>query len=169
VNALSKLLVVDATVVHAAGGSVHPHSSATRSFLNSVLEICHRVVLTAELGDEWKRHQSKVTRRWRVAMYARRKIVKIQVPQDVGLRTRVTKDRAKEEITAILKDIHLVEAALGTEKIVVSMDEKARAFFAIPELRFITWVNPVSDPARVHDWLQQGAPPVEEWKLGYRA
>ncbi|HEV2689742.1 MAG TPA: hypothetical protein VGV35_14365 [Bryobacteraceae bacterium] len=68
----------------------------------------------------------------------------------------------------MLKDLHLVEAALGAEDIVVSMDENARMLFAVRELREIMWVNPVREPQRVLDWLEQGAPTVDEWKLGHQ-
>jgi hypothetical protein len=166
---VSKLLVVDASVMRAAGESEHPVSSANRDFLNAVLEICHRVAITADIRDEWRRNQSRVARRWRVAMYARRKIVLLQVPGNGELRLRLTQGHSPEETEAILKDTHLIEAALRADRIVASLDENARALFRTAELTAVTWVNPVSERARIQNWLEQGAPPVEEWKLGYNA
>ena len=116
----SKLLVVDASVVRAAGESNHPVSSSTRHFLNWVLELCHRVVLTPEIRAEWRRHQSKLARRWRLAMYARKQIVELNVAGDPDLRLRVVKGRGQDEAIAILKDLHLIEAALETDGVVVS-------------------------------------------------
>jgi hypothetical protein len=165
---ISKLLVVDATIVQAAGESNHPISSANRDFLNWVLDICHRVAMTTEIGDEWARHQSKLTRRWRVAMYARKKIVTLQVQANTELRLRLTLGRGAEEREAILKDTHLIEAALSADRIVASLDERARALFHNAELNVVTWVNPISERARIRGWLEEGAPPVDEWKLGYR-
>ena len=165
----SKLLVIDATVVHAAGETEKVDSSATRNFLFAVLEICHRAVLTTQIRQEWSRHQSKVTRRWRVAMYARRKISELNVSADLALRSRLTRRRNLDASNAILKDAHLIEAAREADEIVVSMDERARALFNVQELKSILWVNPISEPQRALDWLHDGAPPVQEWKLGYRA
>lgn len=164
---MSKLLVVDASVVHAAGESEKPDASANRDFLMQVLEICHRVAMTTQLADEWRRHQSKITRRWRVAMYARKKIVFLQVPVNPGLRGRLTRGHGPVERSVILKDAHLIEAALSADHIVASLDENARALFRTAELTAVTWVNPVSERARIQNWLEQGAPPVEEWKLGH--
>jgi len=166
---VSKLLVVDAAIMQAAGESNHPISWANRDFLNWVLDICHRVAITTEICDEWARHQSKFTRRWRVAMYARKKIVKLQVPANPELRLRLTLGRGAEEREAILKDAHLIEAALSADRIVASLDERARALFHNVELNVVTWVNPVSERARIRGWLEEGAPSVNEWKLGYRA
>lgn len=66
----------------------------------------------------------------------------------------------------MLKDVPLISAARQADGIVVSRDENARALFDVRELSDITWVNPVSEPDRVKEWLEQGAPEVEEWRLG---
>lgn len=111
---ISKILVVDASIVRAAGETGHPISSATRQFLNWVLEICHRVVLTAEIREEWARHESKISRRWRVAMYARRKVIELRIPIDEEFRERLSRPgRSPERRVGVLKDLHLIEAALG--------------------------------------------------------
>jgi hypothetical protein len=147
--------------------SENPVSGATRQFLESVLEICHRMALTAPIREEWRRHQSKFAKRWRVAMYAKKKIIVLRGDVDAGLRARIIRtSRTDERSQAILKDLPLIEAALQADHIVVSRDENARALFQIRELSTITWVNPVNEPERVLGWLEEGAPEVEEWKLG---
>jgi predicted nucleic acid-binding protein len=164
---ISKLLVVDASVVHAAGANEHVHSSATRKCLNWILEICHRVVMTEDIREEWHRHQSKFSRRWRVAMYARKKIVELQLVIDEEFRDRMSgPGRTADQRAAILKDLHLIEAALQADRIVVSLDETARMLFQVQELSTIIWVNPISEHHRIQSWLEQGAPPVDEWMLG---
>src|ERR1700694_5328998 len=70
---ISRLLVVDASVVRAAGRSDNPVSSRTWFFLESVRVICHRVAVNPKIREEWWRHQSRVADGWRRAMYARRK------------------------------------------------------------------------------------------------
>lgn len=155
--------------MRAAGESQHPVSSANREFLNSVLEICHRVVMTTEIGAEWRRHQSRVTGRWKVAMYARKKIVSLEVPANTEMRSRLTQGHLDADRDAILKDAHLIEACLMADRIVASLDENARTLFQVDELNVVTWVNPVSVRARIRGWLEEGAPPVEEWQLGNRS
>ena len=66
------------------------------------------------------------------------------------------------------KDVHLIEAALNADRIVASLDENARMLFHTAELNVVTWVNPVSERLRIRAWLEEGAPPVDEWKLGHR-
>jgi hypothetical protein len=101
-------------------------------------------------------------------MYARKKIVTLQVQANTELRLRLTLGRGPEERDEILKDAHLIEAALHADWIVASLDERARALFHTAELNVVTWVNPVSERTRIQAWLEEGAPPVDEWKLGHR-
>jgi hypothetical protein len=63
---------------------------------------------------------------------------------------------------AMDKDAHLLEAALRTDRIVVSCDEKSRALFRaacadVREIRVILWVNPEVEAEEVVAWLQAGA------------
>jgi len=163
---ISRLLVVDSSVVHAAGASEHPVSSATRQFLSWVLDICHRVVVTAEIREEWRRHQSKISRRWLLAKYARKKVVELRVPIDAEFRARMSgRDCSPQQRAAVLKDVHLIEAALQSDRIVVSLAERARVLFQVHELNTIIWVNPVLANSQIQSWLEQGAPPVDEWRL----
>ena len=163
----SKVLVIDASVARAAGTSENPTSGATRRFLDSVLEVCHRMALTTPIREEWRRHQSKFTKRWRLAMYARKKIVVLQESADPSLTARILDTgHNDEDRRAMLKDIPLIVAALQADRIVVSRDDNARVLFQVRELNAITWVNPVDEPERVREWLEQGAAEIEEWKLG---
>jgi hypothetical protein len=75
-------------------------------------------------------------------------------------------------VAAMLKDIHLIEAALAADKIVLSLDERVRGFFSdasrtIEELRQIHWANPEDQRERVLHWLQNGAKPEKSRLLGY--
>jgi hypothetical protein len=125
------------------------------------------MALTPAIREEWRRHQSKFARRWRLAMYAKKKIVLLEEGQDPGLVDRILRtSRNDEQRQAMLKDVPLIRAALQADYIVVSRDENARELFQIRELSTITWVNPVSEPERILGWLREGAPAVDEWKLG---
>jgi hypothetical protein len=66
------------------------------------------------------------------------------------------------------KDLHLIEAALATDNVVVSLDDKARAELSVPAAAEVMWVHPVDEGGHVIYWLNKGAEPVDEWKLGQR-
>ncbi len=56
----SRLLVVDASIASAAGDvSTHPTSRRCRDFLLAIREICHQIVMTAPIQQEWDKHQSR--------------------------------------------------------------------------------------------------------------
>lgn len=166
-TAASKELVIDASVAHAAGWGDHPDSSGGRDFLRAVLEISHRMVLTPPLIDEWRRHQSKFTREWRKSMHARRKVRILDSQENTGLRDRILGADDDETLRQIrLKDIPLLEAALRTDNIVVSLDERARDAFQFRELNVLLWVNPVSEAHRMQLWLEEGAPPSGRVEAG---
>jgi hypothetical protein len=74
---------------------------------------------------------------------------------------------------AMLKDIHLIEAALKADKIVVSMDEAVRRYFheatqKVGELRLIVWVNPCESEETPLEWLKDGAELERDRLLGYQ-
>lgn len=145
---MSRLVVVDASVVRAAGETRHPVSSACRECLLSILKICHRVAQTAPIREEWGRHMSGFSRKWRRAMAARRKLPTVDesvVP--LKWRRNAYSDSAK---AAIDKDKGLLEAALATDHVIVTLDDSLRDALAERRegealLQNIKWVNPVHD------------------------
>ena len=69
----------------------------------------------------------------------------------------------------MLKDCHLIEAALVTDQKIIALDDAARALFSeassnISEIQNILWINPVSDSEHVMSWLK-GAPSQAKWEL----
>jgi hypothetical protein len=131
------------------------------------LDVCHQMVLTPELADEWRRHQSKYTRIWRTEMYARKKVRSLGTAENEDLRRRALDPAIGAQLLAVRKkDVLLIEAALLADHIVISLDETARDAFSLRELRVITWANPIRDRERMPSWLEAGAPAVEEWTLG---
>ena len=91
----------------------------------------------------------------------------LDAQENAGLRERSLGRGVDEPLRQIrLKDLPLVEAALRTDNIVVSLDERARGAFQLRELSVIVWVNPVRESLQMEPWLEQGAPAVDEWKLG---
>ncbi|HKV39172.1 MAG TPA: hypothetical protein VJX67_08160 [Blastocatellia bacterium] len=159
----SRRLVVDASVASAAGRTQHPTSFRSREFLGEVLKISHCAVMTATLAGEWDKHQSLYAARWRADMRSRNKIVDLIALQNDDVRRQVQISKAIE------KDLHLIEAALATDKIVISLDDRAQAGLCVDATKEVVWVNAVAEGGHAIYWLRDGAPPKNEWKLGYHA
>ena len=125
------------------------------------------MVLTPPLVEEWRRRQSKFTRQWRKSMHARGQVRMLDTLENAGLREHALNREIGEPLRQIrLQDMHLIEAALRTGNIVISLDETARQSFQLRELNVITWANPVVERERMPAWLEAGAEPVDEWRLG---
>lgn len=89
--------------------------------------------------------------------------MKLDVPEDSSLRTRIRESSNDSGIVnLLLKECHLIEAALATHKIVISIETNCRDHFrnvshAIKELRGIGWVNPTVPADNAVEWLASGA------------
>ncbi len=163
---LSKRLVIDASVARSAGGpeASVPESARCRDLLMAVKRICHRLVYTRVIAEEWRRHRSAFSQQWLLSMFAHRKVVRDDVPLDRRLRSRV---RAAFSTTtdadAAEKDCHLIEAALAFDQVVLSRDDTARLLFeaiaaSVGEIRHLAWVNPSAQSENAIEWLEDGAP-----------
>jgi hypothetical protein len=173
--ASTQRLVIDASVARAAGGqhATHPASKRCRDFLQTVLDVCHKAVVTPEIGAEWRRHRSRFFQLWRVSMEARKKVWRAVCSEQLADVERVCGALAtpgQQEVAR--KDLHLIKAALGADRIVVSLDDAAREVFSLaaqscPELRTIYWVNPAHEDD-AGGWLQTEADPNALRLLGSR-
>ncbi len=170
----SKRLVIDTDVAQASGdeAATDPRAINCRDFLKEVRTQDHRVVMTREISDEWKRHQSHFAFEWRVSMDARRKIDRINPPEYAEIQAKVTNTTSDEdEIEALQKDFHLLQAALTTDQTVISLDETVRGLFAhasqqVGEIQHIIWVNPDrTAEEQPIAWLQNGALPEAHRQL----
>jgi hypothetical protein len=161
----SKLLVIDTDIARASGGedAVYPTSKHCRDLLKAVLEICHHVVMSPSIYSEWKRHESRFARTWRVSMVARRKVRPIADEIDDTIRNRILISiEGDKNRRALEKDAHLIEAALSTDKIILSLDNTAKRLFEIAskdvqEIRDVIWVNPDLNIEETILWLSGGA------------
>jgi hypothetical protein len=161
----SRVLVIDASIARAAGDvSMHPTSHDCRVFLQAVLKVCHRMVMTDPIREEWKRHQSRFARQWRTSMMARRKVEFVEVASHLSLERRITRVESDAAIAAVMeKDRRLIEAALVTEQRVISLDDRMRKHLQdhlskLPEVHSICWVNPSTADEQAIAWLESGAP-----------
>jgi hypothetical protein len=160
---MSRLLVVDADVARSAGQTNHPTSMASREFLQAVRGICHRLAFGRQLAAEWKIHCSRYTFVWLASMQSKGKIVELASSDVPDLRGAVEDlNISEKDRDTILKDVHLVEAALAADRAIVSRDDVARSLLrriagVMPPLRSIVWVNPTNDAEDGVGWVQAGA------------
>lgn len=171
--------MIDASIAHSAGSetTIDQTSINCREFLKAVLRICHKMVMTTKLEREWERHQSSFSTDWRNTMESKGKVFwpKVacipSVAAEIELAAQSLLESSPAKVREAVKDSLLVEAALATDKTIVSLDEKARGLFSdlvaefLP-LKEIVWVNPDrSDSEQPMKWLEKGAPPERRRRL----
>jgi hypothetical protein len=171
----SRLLVIDASIARAAGdASAHPTAERCREFLQAVLDLCHRMVLTAPIQAEWNKHQSGFARRWRTSMMARKKVELVEIAPHHSLEKRIGRAASSVFIAAIMeKDRHLIEAALVAEERVFSLDDRVRKHFQqhatmLREVGSVHWVNPGTAGEAAVAWLKAAARDQRSRTLGHR-
>ncbi len=118
--------------------------------------------MTPLLREEWNRHQSLFARAWLAEMTSKAKVEAVADVRNETLRAEAPKTVSAQ------KDLHLIEAALATDRIVVSLDDRARTELSVPSASGVMWVQPVEEGGHVIYWLNKGAEPVDAWKLGVR-
>ncbi len=161
---MRKRLVVDACVLRAAGTTENPTSSASRSVLEAILSICHRVLVTPAIETEWEEHESNVARAWRARMLRRGKFVTADVASSDDLEAAITSGLVLEtERREALKDVHLLVAARAGDHAIISLDANARRLFErVPgALEGVVWVDPLKT-TETRAWLEAGAR-AEDW------
>lgn len=156
-------LVIDADVAHIAGkqDSRGPHCSA---FLVSVHGICHRLAWSKTIKAEWDKHQSPFTATWLASMMALSKLRPVADEEVAELREAINHHSSDPNVVKImLKDVHLIEAALATDYRIASLDDNARGHFTrlaetLDLLKEVLWANPTVETDKVVAWLEKGAP-----------
>ena len=121
---VSRLLVVDASVMRSAG-STDGIAAECMAVLTDILNICHKAVLTDDIQSEWNKHQSGEAKKWRARMVAKKKI-KFTRPDKLFFEEQVeskvpaefSKDKAE-----LNKDTHLLAAADAADKILLTCDD----------------------------------------------
>jgi len=132
-------------------------------FLQETRALRHSAVITAPLREEWRSHQSTYASAWLADMQARRLVDNRVEPASRDLRDQLTQAAPSHgERELMLKDAHLIEAALATDHTIAALDDRARDHFArtsatVPLLRSVAWVNPNREEESPLIWLRRGA------------
>lgn len=182
---ISCVIVVDASVAHAAGRSEHPTSRHCRSFLNAIHDnsscLC---AFSPNLNEEWKRHASRLSVTWLTRMYARKRVVTVTDGLNKPLKKALNQcaqriagpnqDDLEQKVAAALsKDIHLIDVATSTGKRVASLDDEVRRYLHIcadktAAVKAIVWVNPNTPEESACEWVTLGAPLEPHRTLGHK-
>jgi hypothetical protein len=181
----SRCLVIDASVARSATYGENPVSAACRKFLQQLLDICHRVVFTPEIDREWNYNVLSESSPgdkvrliflldWLPAMQDRGKIIRLPSPANVALRRKINRlGLPQASRRTISDDVHLIEAALAGDGVVISRDDEVHRLLQgisgnCREIEKVIWVNPVTDDLEKIEWLRRGARRVKAWQLGSR-
>jgi hypothetical protein len=158
-------LVIDASIAEAAGSQDLPPPTAQRcrEFLIAALSVCHQAAWSRAIRAEWDVHQRDFATDWLVTMMKFRKLRHINEALSEELRTAIQGHSDDENVTRkMLKDAHLLEAALATDSRIASLDENARGHFrrlaaTLDSIKSIMWVNPTIEDEEAVGWLEDGA------------
>lgn len=161
----TRCLVLDASVARAAGTleTQHPTGALCRDFLMAVRSVCHRMAWSEAIRAEWDEHQSAFAGTWLVSMMTLRKLRPVREEPVEELRETIRGHSKDEGVAAVmLKDAHLVEAALAIDFRVASLDDTVRGHYSrltgrFALLRRVLWVNPAGAEEQAVDWLENGA------------
>ncbi len=169
----SRRIVVDTNIARSASETTFPQSVACRQILDTILTVCHRIVLSPSQKEEWQRHQSRYTLRWLASMTAKGKWHVLPDDPDSGLWEAIDRLAPAEWSRAeLLKDVYLLESALATDSIVISLETRATRYYRpltepLPQIGAVAWVHPLEPADDCRKWLEEGAPEEQKRKLGY--
>ena len=104
-------------------------------------------------------------------MYGKKQVDRNEIEPYKDLRERIDMAVTPKQKAIVIKDVHLIEAAIATDRLVASQDERARRAFGnasanVSELKQIVWVNPTQDEEKPIDWLRDGAKTEAHRQLG---
>lgn len=166
-------IVVDASISRAAGGgdATHPAAKQSRLFLLEFLNQKFLLAINEPIRMEWDKHQSRFSMEWRAAMLRKGRIRKVSNHQNHELRRAVEGFSLDPHIGEIMmKDVHLLEAALVSDQRIASLDETVRWHFARLSVSFtgvgpVLWTNPSKPSDQSVEWLERGAPDERDKRL----
>jgi hypothetical protein len=189
---VSKRLIIDASIAGAAGKE-RPEGIAQaettlltrkncRDVLSAVRRLGFTITMTPEIKQEWDDHQRSFALTWRVAMVRAGRLELNASCHSEKLRDaimgvagqKIGKIKITQEVCHImLKDCHLLEAALATDNTIIALDEKARKPLkttaqVLEKIQSIVWVNPDKPEEEAIAWLEAGAEPDKHRQLGFR-
>ena len=119
--------------------------------------------MTIEIKSQWDMVNSMIANQF-ISIMASRQLIAILNSIKNNIRVKFQNLNYPQNIKVPSeRDIHLVEAALDVDKIVISKDKKARLNFCIisddlEDIRSIMWADPTMTEENAIIWLENGMP-----------
>jgi hypothetical protein len=132
----------------------------------------HRLAFSPAIQAEWLKHMSGFSTLWLASMVSLRKVQLVAVDAHEEFREAVDEQSPNDGVKrAVIKDAHLVETAIASDKRVVSLDDTVRGHLArlathCTLIKPLLWVNPDHEDEEVIGWLTSGAPNELKRQLG---
>lgn len=163
--------MVDASVARAAGGTEAKAqvARACRDALHAMRDAGLGLYLSPQIRGEWDTHMSRFARTWLLSMTARKRVERGTPPPHAAIRRALRrKQRDGSTLAAVEKDLPLIDAALASERRVLSLDDRAQRQFAalartVRALREVHWAGPHQDGCV--EWIRGGAQNDHRWHL----
>lgn len=118
------------------------------------------VALTSTLHDEWKLHASGMMSSWLTRMELRGRVRREKDRRVSDLRQAVDRETDPGVRAALLKDVHISEAAILHGIPVASRDDRQRGYLKLVSADYdlagrVQWFNPISDE-EWEGWVRGG-------------
>lgn len=135
----------------------------------------HNIALSVEINNEYENTMlSRFGSKWLAKMINIGRTSDFGDVRDEGFRTRLLASSASQDTRDIMeKDVHLVEASISGDEIVLSVETRCRREFwsaaaTIVELESIMWVSPCISNEDGILWIEHGAQRESEREFGYQ-
>lgn len=173
---MTRRIVVDASVASSCSISHVPPAPGCMAALEAVRESRLLVSVSAELKEEWERHQSRYFWRWLSRLTSSSRVKEDALARVTELRGRLRKLAGAAEGDAVAKDAHLAAAGIEHDGRVLSCDDAMRRKLARVaaesnwhELGLVHWADPSVDALDgLCAWLRSDAPDDELYRLRSR-
>lgn len=162
-------IVVDADIAFSAGGSDHPTSKNSRILLQTIISTNLSVVFCKTLSAEWRKHASPFASIWLSSMVAKKRLVRID-PENVIQPDIENAGLSETDTTVALKDAHVINNALKTDRFITSNDKTARRIYleiskCSGKLNQVSWAVPMDDCENLERIFKDGGYIPPEWLL----
>ncbi len=162
-------IVVDASVARSAGESGKEEAAFCAKCLSIIWDRSFHLIMTKDIHKEWEKHRSGYSSNWLAKMIGKRRVKNIPPDKSLCIDNKIERssDFNKRQKKALKKDGLLIEAALASDKRIVSKDKEARELFhkltsQTPELHNVYWAHVMC--SKCLEWLKANAEFGRKWR-----
>lgn len=155
-------IVIDTCITGAASTrQIGGQASTAVHILEAVADGRHEFVYCpGKMREEWDRHRSNYSSTWLRHMFGKKRVCE-DLSVDLPVLRRAISLLPESENACATKDLHLVEAAISFDNVLVSWDHGARTVYSSlrtsqVELNRTLWADPLRDRG-VPQWILTGA------------